>query len=162
MASRAITEPLSDADYSLLLEALSSSGKGRLFLEEYRRRNRPTESSTLLDSLQRIEAIVATVHEQLLPEQLAEELRRIAMTIEIALDGVDADPKGGDAARRFVLIAQAHKEMASLAASFAGRLAAGPAHAAGPGGPEPIELTSDHVAFLDELGLADYEASAER
>lgn len=160
MAGRAITEPLSNAEYKVLLDALSATEKGRLFLDEHRRRNRPYESSTLLDSLKRIEGIVATIQEELQPEQLAEELLRVAMTVEIALDGVDSDPDGSDAARRFALIGEARMELVSLATALAGRRAtrADAASAAA----RAIELTSDHIAFLKQLGLADQEAVAER
>lgn len=161
MAGRAITEPISDAEYRVLLDALSATEKGRLFLEEYRQRNRPQESFTLLESLKRIEAIVATLQEELRPEQLAEELRRVAMTIEIALDGAGADPNGSDAARRFALIGQARIELVSLATALVGRGAGSP-DTATPDGARPIELTSDHLAFLKQLGLADQEVPAER
>jgi hypothetical protein len=161
MAGRAVTDPLSDREYSVLLDALSATQKGRLFLEEYRHRNRPYESTTLMDSLKRIESIVATLQEELRPAQLAEELRRVGMTIEIALDGVDADPEGSDAARRFALIGQARAELAALASSLAGRAVAR-SDAAPSSPPRTIELTSDHLSFLEQLGLADQEAPAER
>jgi hypothetical protein len=161
MVGRASFGQISETEFSNLLQALSASTKGRLFLDEYRRRSWPEESLALLDSLKRMESTIATVRDQLQPERIADELLRIAMTLEIALDGADADPEGTDSARRFALIDRTRLELASLARSLDGRTDANPESPAA----EPrqaIELTADHAAFLRQLGLADYEAPRER
>ena len=112
MAGRASFEQITETDFSSLFQALSASPKGRLFLDEYRRRNRSEEAVQLFDSMKRIETTIAGVRDQFQPERLAEELRNIAMTLEIALDGAAADPEGDDIARRFALIGGAHLELA--------------------------------------------------
>jgi hypothetical protein len=109
---------LSESDYSSLLQALSATTKGRSFLREYARRARPEETQGLLDSLQRIETTIEGVRSQLQPELIASELRHLAMTLDIALDGAVADPEGNETARRFALIQRAREELAALAASL--------------------------------------------
>jgi hypothetical protein len=161
MAGRASFEQISEPDYSNLLQALSASTKGRRFLDEYRRRSRPDEALGLLTSLKRMEATIATVRDQLQPERIAEELLRVAMTLEIALDGAGADPEGSDSSRRFALVDRARLELASLARGLAERADSSPE--AGPAEPQQqIELTADQGAFLRELGLADYQLRPER
>ena len=156
MAGRASIGQIDETDFSSLLQAISASPKGRLFLDEYRRRNRSEESAQLLDSMKRIETAIAGVRDQFQAQRLAEDLLNIAMTLDIALDGAAADPEGDDSARRFALIGRARLDLASLARGLAGE--DGPALQGGIAEPAPaIELTADQSAFFHELGLGDHE-----
>jgi len=161
MAGRASFEQITETDFSSLFQALSASPKGRLFLDEYRRRNRSEEAVQLFDSMKRIETTMAGMRDQFQPERLAEELRNIAMTLEIALDGATADPEGDDIARRFALIGGARLELASLVRGIAGEDGASVRDRAEDAAPA-IELTADQSAFFQELGLGDDEPSPER
>lgn len=161
MAEKADLSRISESDFSNLLQALSTSPKGLAFLEEYRRRVQPEETLGLLDSLQRMDATLATLREQLQPEKIAEELARIGMTMEIALEGTQRDPEGDENARRFALIERTRKEVLSLAGSLAGETApsaGGPAVAESPA----IQLIEDETRFFDELGLEDQGPPPER
>lgn len=120
MAGQANLGHISEADFSSLLQALSSAPKGRAFLDEYRRRFQPEDTQGLMESLQRIETTSAAVHDQLRPERIAEELRHIAMSLDIAIEGAELDEEGDDTARRFALCARARRELQTLAASLAG------------------------------------------
>ncbi len=111
---------ITETEYSGLLEALSSTSKGRAFLDEYRRRSQPQDTLTLLSSLQRIAATMDGVRDQLRPESIADELRHIAMSLDIAVEGAAADEEGDDKARRFALADRARRELQTLAASLAG------------------------------------------
>jgi hypothetical protein len=124
MAGRANIGEISESDFSSLLAALSLTPKGRSFLAEYLRRSRPDETRVLLDSVQRIETTIGSLMEQLQPARIADELSRIAMTLAIATDGAPADPAGDETARRMALIGRVRSELAALAASFAGEIAA--------------------------------------
>jgi hypothetical protein len=110
----------SEAEFDRLLEALSSASKGRAFLDEYRKRFRPDETLGLLHTMQRIESTVGTVRDQLQPERLSDELRSIAMFLEMATEGMELDPEGDEPARRFALAARARRELLALAASLSG------------------------------------------
>jgi hypothetical protein len=114
--------PISELDFDSLLQALSSTTKGRLFLEEYRRRCQPAETLGLLNSLARIEASISAAKGQLQPERIAQELRHIAMTLEISLDGAGANSNGDTTARRFALADRARRELVTLARSLAGEV----------------------------------------
>jgi hypothetical protein len=127
MAGRTHGETISDAEFSDLLGALSANRKGRAFLAEYSRRARPEDTLSLLDSLGRIEATIGSVRDQLQPERIADELRRVAMTLEIALDGARADGPRDEYERRLALIERGRLELTTLAASLAGRSEARPA-----------------------------------
>ena len=158
MAGRTSFEQITETDFSSLFQALSASPKGRLFLDEYRRRNRSEEAVQLFDSMKRIETTIAGVRDQFQPERLAEELRNIAMTLEIALDGATADPEGDATARRFALIGRARLELASLVRGIAGEDGRSVRDRAEDAAPA-IELTADQSAFFQELGLGDHEPS---
>ena len=159
MAGRANFGQITETDFSSLLQALSASPKGRLFLDEYRRRNRSEEAAQLFDSMKRIETTMAGMRDQFQPERLAEELLNIAMTLDIALDGAVADPEGDDIARRFALIGRAQLELASLVRGIAGEdIPRDRTEDAAPA----IELTADQSAFFQELGLGDHEPSPGR
>lgn len=119
MAAQTSFGQITDSEFSTLLQALSSTTKGRAFLNEYRRRLRPQETGSLLDALGRIETTIGSVRDQLQPERIADELRRIAMTLEISVDGTAADAEGDDTARRMALVVHAASEIATLAAGLA-------------------------------------------
>lgn len=162
MAGRASFEQITETDFSSLFQALSASPKGRLFLDEYRRRNRPEEALQLLDSMKRIEKTIAGMRDQVQPERLADELLNIAMMLEIALDGAPADPEGDDTARRFALIGRARLDLASLAGSLTGGDCSAARDRAEAAAASAIELTADQTAFFQQLGLGDHEPSLER
>jgi hypothetical protein len=133
MAGQPHLGDISEQDYSSLLEALSGTPKGRAFLAEYLRRSRPEETGQLFGSLQRIEARVAAIGAELQPRRLADELRRIAMTLEIAIDGAALDPEGDETARRMALVERSRAEIAALAAGLAGEIGPSPIPSGNPG-----------------------------
>lgn len=120
MAGRADFGQISEREFNSLLQALSSTSKGRAFLNEYRQRSQPEDTLGLIDSLQRIEGTMGAVRDQLQPERIADELRNIAMTLDLAIEGAAVDPEGDDTARRFALADRARHELQTLAASLAG------------------------------------------
>ena len=126
MPGRRKIGPISEPDFDNLLQALSATTKGRMFLEEYRRRCQPAETLGLLNSLARIEASINAAKDQLQPERIAQELRHIAMTLDIALDGAEANSNGDTTARRFALAERARRELVTLAKSLAGEVALHP------------------------------------
>jgi hypothetical protein len=119
MAGQTRIGNISESDFNNLLKALSGTAKGRAFLAEFRRRSRPEETFLLLETLGRIESAMASVRDQLQPASLADELRRIAMILEIATDGAEVDPEGDEAARRMSLIDRGRSELMTLAAGLA-------------------------------------------
>ena len=119
MAGQTKIGNISESDFASLLKALSGNAKGRAFLAEFRRRSRPEETFLLLDTLGRIEAAMASVRDQLQPARIADELRRIAMILEIAADGAEANAEGDEAARRMALIARGRSELMALAGGLA-------------------------------------------
>jgi hypothetical protein len=119
MAGQIKITAISEPEFSSLLRTLSGTAKGRSFLAEYRRRSRPEETYLLLEALQRIETTMESVRDQLQPQRIADELRRVAMTLDIASEGVPADPDGDEPARRMALIVRAQQELAALAQGLA-------------------------------------------
>lgn len=167
MAGRTSFGQITESDFSHLLQALSGTPKGRAFLAEYRRRSRPEETFALLDALRRIETTMAGIRDQLQPGRIADELRRVAMTLEIATEGMEADPDGDEPARRMALIARAQSELAMLADSLAADHASDARVSVGRNGwhddelPAPTDTTISRYRFMrDQLGRA--EPSAER
>lgn len=126
MAGRADFGQISEAEFSRLLQVLSSTTKGRAFLARYRASGQPDETRGLLDALQHIEASIGSVRDQLQPERIALELQRIGMTMQIATDGVPTDTDGDETARRFALIDRARRELSALAESLSGEIASAP------------------------------------
>ena len=120
MAGSPNSGQISEAEFSSLLGALSGTAKGRGFLAEYRRRACPDDTVSLLDSLERIEATIGSVRDQLQPERIADELRRIGMTLEIAVEGASADTGADEYVRRLALVERGRAELATLASSLAG------------------------------------------
>jgi hypothetical protein len=133
MAGQTRIGQIADSDYERLLALMSATEKGRAFLAEFGRRSRPEETEALLQSLEVIERTIGGIRDQLQPERIADELRHVAMTLEIAVEGVAADAEGDDSARRMALVNCARGELAALAASLAGQLAPPPPIEAEPG-----------------------------
>lgn len=132
MAGQANPGQISETEFSSLLHLLSSTSKGRAFLNEYRERFRPEETQGLLDSLKHIEGSMTAVRDQLRPDVIANELRNVAMSLDLAIEGAEVDPEGGETARRFALADQARSELLALAATFGdGADGAAPAKAEG-------------------------------
>jgi hypothetical protein len=52
--------PQGDSDYEIILTALLDTARGRLFLQEYLRRNRSADTATLLTAITRIEGLLTT------------------------------------------------------------------------------------------------------
>ena len=50
--------PLSEADYEMIEAAVMETGRGRWFLAEYARRNRHSDTMTLLGAIGRLEAAI--------------------------------------------------------------------------------------------------------
>ena len=130
MAGREKFGRLSKPDFEILLQVLSSTTKGRQFLEEYRRQCQPAETQGLLNSLSQIESTFGSVRDQLKPEKIAAELRGIAMTLEIAVDGAPIDADGDETERRFALCDRARWELTTLADTLGGEPASDPSEAA--------------------------------
>lgn len=80
---------LSERDYEALLKALSSNAKGRAFLGAHIERSRPDETRKLLEAVRQIEASLSVVREQLLPESIAAELRRISTDLQHSAGDID-------------------------------------------------------------------------
>jgi len=118
MAGRSRFETISEPDFANVLQVLSSTTKGRAFLREYLERSRPEETLGLLQSLSQIEASLTNVREELQPGRIADEMRHVAMTLDIALDGAAIDPDGDETARRFALCDRARQELETLANSL--------------------------------------------
>jgi hypothetical protein len=153
MAGRVSIGQISESDFSNLLRALSATTKGRAFLAEYARRERPGETESLFESLQRIEATIATIRDQLEPDRIANELQRIAMTLEIAIDGVSRDPEGSEVERRFALVERVREEVVALAKGLGGEAEPAGAGVSERAASAAIELIEDEEAFLNQLGL---------
>jgi len=126
MPGRKKLGPISELDFADLLQALSTTTKGRSFLEEYRRRCQPAETLGLLDSLSQIQSMIGSVREELQPERIARELQHISMTLDIAIDGAQVDPQGTETARRFALVERARRDLVMLARTLAGEIAPAP------------------------------------
>lgn len=126
MSGRKKLGRISEPEFDHLLQALSSTTKGRSFLEEYRRRCQPAGTLSALDSLRRIEATAGEVREQLRPERIAEELQNVIMSIGIAIEGAEVDPNGSENARRLALIERARRELAALARGLSGEVEPSP------------------------------------
>ena len=120
MAGSAPIGRLGKSDFDALLRALSSTAKGRAFLAEHLRRGRPRETRTLMEALQRIEAHVDRLHDQLRPDRMACELRRIAKTLEAAgasVENAERDP--APVGERGDLLDRARTDLLALADNLA-------------------------------------------
>ena len=140
---------IGEGEYSGLLQLLSATRKGRAFLDEVRRRAQPEEIQTLRRSLQLIQQAIHGLRDQLQPARVADELRHIAMTLEIATEGVVADPEGTETARRMALVNSARSELSALAATLAGEIAPVPSGLeAAPAG--LLETIAEELPFLPQ------------
>ena len=78
MAGASQSGNLSEREYEALVSALSSTAKGRAFLNEHIVRARPEETRNLLRAVRQIESSLSRLREQLVKEGIADELQRIA------------------------------------------------------------------------------------
>lgn len=116
MAAHSSAVALSEAEYEGLLTALSMSRKGRMFLSEYVRRSRPSDTTSLLGALQRIEGAMEGARGELAPGRLANELRQVAFMLAIASE--DASPLDEEVRRRLALVERARLDLETLADTF--------------------------------------------
>lgn len=86
MAGASQSGLLSEREYEALLAALSSTAKGRAFLNEHIVRTRPEETRNLLSAVRQIEASLLELRKQIVNEGLADELQRIANDLRHAGD----------------------------------------------------------------------------
>jgi hypothetical protein len=79
-----VTRPdiLTDNDYEQLLALLAGTAKGRTFLSEYASQARAEDTRALFAALAAIQSSLAVIRDQLHPDALAGELRRIAAALE--------------------------------------------------------------------------------
>ncbi|HEX2255480.1 MAG TPA: hypothetical protein VHG92_02050 [Afifellaceae bacterium] len=122
MAGGTRPDILTDAEYERMLALLGGAPKGRLFLAEYASQARAEDTRALFAAMAGIESSLATMREQLRPDAIAAELRRIAGLVGEALERADID---GD---RHAL-ARAKCELTALAGALAGGTRAGLADA---------------------------------
>ena len=109
MAGRRKVEKITETDFTVLLQTLKDTPKGRLFLTEFSRRARTEETATLLESIHRMNKAISPFVGDGQIRAIAGELRRIASaTAEIVAT------LGVDAAMRPQL-ASLHAEIAALA-----------------------------------------------
>lgn len=155
MAGQPQSGRLSEPDFDDLLQALSATAKGRLFLSEYLRRFRPHDTRMLLEALHRIEAAMNVLRDQLEPERLAGELRRLATTIEIAASDASAD--AGDGQQRSALLRRVRSDLLVIAGNLSsaeapeetGRIRAWePDYEAGDG--DAGSVLVDDLAFIED------------
>ena len=78
MASAILSGMLNEREYEALVKALSSTAKGRAFLNEHIVRARPEETRNLLEAVRQIEASLSVLRDQLVPDTIAADLQRIA------------------------------------------------------------------------------------
>jgi len=157
MAGRANFGQISESEYSILLEALSSTTKGRSFLAEYIRRSRPDDTLALLGSLRQFETTMTSVRDQLTPERIAGEMLDVALTLELATEGA-AGRGDEETARRFAQVDRARQELKALASSLGGDASPAP-----PSSDQPaIRLVDDEHTFFRELELDDQTLPLER
>ena len=131
-------------DYRSFCDALSSTARGRAFLEEFSRRNRQADTETVLNALNRLEA-TALSHAATSPEadRIRQDLRALLDTLRTARPQTENSPTAIKAATLAALIDFAQARIESLvmpvAVSEGEMLAAVPA-------PEQPELPIPHPA----------------
>jgi hypothetical protein len=157
MAGRANFGQISESEYSILLQALSSTTKGRSFLAEYLRRSRPEDTLALLGSLRQFETTMTNLRDQLTPERIASEMLDVALTLELATEGAARSDE--ETARRFSQVDRARHELKALARSLGGD--DHPQAQASTGEPA-IRLVDDEHTFFRELELDDQTLPLER
>jgi hypothetical protein len=88
LARRAEPEAPSEGDFQAFCTALSSSARGRWFLDEYTKRNRNADTQVVLAALERLEARIAA--EGLMVERLRDDLRTLLIAIRRVRPDSDA------------------------------------------------------------------------
>jgi hypothetical protein len=81
-------DALDDAEYQALCDALAESARGRAFLAEYARRNRHTDTESLLAAIARIEARLRADASAV--QRLRDDLRVLLIAIRLARPEIDA------------------------------------------------------------------------
>lgn len=109
MAGRRKAEKITETDFTVLLQTLKDTPKGRLFLTEFGRRARTEETATLLGSIQQMNRAISPFVGDAQIRAIADELRRIAAATAEIVATLDHD-----AALRPQLAAL-HAEIAALA-----------------------------------------------
>jgi chemotaxis protein CheZ len=82
--------PLSAADYDLIEAAVMETGRGRWFLAEYARRNRHSDTMTLLGAIDRLEAAIRGERAAQSVDRLRSDLFEMAKAIARTKDEVAA------------------------------------------------------------------------
>ena len=98
-------DPGAEDDYRSFCEALSSTARGRAFLEEFSRRNRHADTETVLNALARLEA-TALSHASTSPEadRIRQDLRALLDTLRRARPQTENSPTAIKAATLAALI----------------------------------------------------------
>ena len=166
MVGRVQMSGIVEGDFADLLDALSATSKGRAFLAEYLRRHRPKETRALLDALQRIEATVGLLRDQVQPDRIGSELRRIAGTLDIAAEDSRSADQNGEGVWRSALLARASADLTALAEGIASGAHTTPSTLANAGGSNSKPLSADTIRddlmFLDQLADEAGDADAAR
>lgn len=87
----------SEDDYRAFCAALSESGRGRAFLDEYARRNRNADTQALLAAIERIEAHLQADASAV--QRLRDDLRMLLIAIRLARPEIDAAGPATQAAK---------------------------------------------------------------
>ena len=108
-------EPGAEDDYRSFCEALSSTARGRAFLEEFSRRNRQADTETVLNALNRLEA-TALSHAATSPEadRIRQDLRALLDTLRRARPQTENSPTAIKAATLAALIDFAQARIEAL------------------------------------------------
>jgi hypothetical protein len=109
MAGRRKVEKITETDFTVLLQTLRDTPKGRLFLAEFGRRARSEETATLLESIHRINRAISPLAGDAQIRAIAGELRRVAAIAAGLVATLDED------APLRPQIAGLHAEIAALA-----------------------------------------------
>jgi hypothetical protein len=87
----------SEDDYRSFCAALSESGRGRAFLEEYARRSRHADTQALLGAIERLEARLQADGSAV--QRLRDDLRMLLIAIRLARPEIDAANPATQAAK---------------------------------------------------------------
>jgi len=109
-----LASEISEADYAALFDALASTHKGRAFLREFVERARPQQMRSIGEAIDRIEAHVASVRDELLPDALIDDLGRLDERLAEAQRALGQGD--GEAAGR--ALERARAEIAVVTAAF--------------------------------------------
>jgi hypothetical protein len=88
LAIAPLPEAPSEDDYRSFCAALSESGRGRAFLEEYARRSRHADTQALLAAIERLEARLQADGSAV--QRLRDDLRMLLIAIRLARPEIDA------------------------------------------------------------------------